>query len=68
MRRGGIGKKHVFNPLQQISQGKPNPGGLLADAGALAAGQIRKTVLAGCAGDASIRPPGLHMAGQAAAR
>lgn len=57
----------MFNPLQQISQGKPNPGGLLADAGALAAGQIRKTVLAGCAVDVSIRPPGLHMAGQAAA-
>lgn len=57
----------MFNPLQQISQGKPNPGGLLADAGALAAGQIRKTVLAGCAVHVSIRPPGLHMAGQAAA-
>lgn len=57
----------MFNPLQQISQGKPNPGGLLADAGALAAGQIRKTVLASCAVDLSISTSGAGMAGQAAA-
>lgn len=56
----------MFNPLQQISQGKPNPGDLLADAGALAAGQIRKAALAGCEVDISIRLLGLHTAGQAA--